>query len=154
MFEQEIMAIRQEVDGLFTRLADGELDRPRRTSSSRASSSRSGPTWFSGRSKDTLGSRMEQGRTLAQLEGYASAYNGQQDVLHSALRLLDASQDENDRLRGRLVELSALRSAEKDAQNATAIALEKLRSEMQELVDGQARAACPDPSRTATPFAP
>ena len=52
------------------------------------------------------------------------------------LSYLDQSQDENDRLNARLVELEERhRSADADAQVATEKALKKLRAEMQELVD-------------------
>ena len=145
MFEQEIMAIRQEVDGLFTRLSPmGNSTVHERDVLVQSVFEQKWTDLVFGEIQGHIGvTCMEQGRTLTQLrKRYASAYNGQQDVLHSALRLLDASQDENDRLRGRLVELEKRhQSAEKDAENATAVALEKLRSEMQELVDeAEARA--------------
>ena len=150
MFEQEIMAMRQEVDGLFTRISP--MGNSTINDRDLLVQSRFEQQWtdlvfgeIQGHISVTC---MEQGRTLQKLRRrYANAYNSQQEVLENCLSYLDQSQDEIDRLNARLVELEERHKyAEEDATAATEVALEKLRLEMQELVDEAEQRA--DLSRT------
>ena len=92
-FEQEIMAIRQEIDGLFTRPSPmGNY--PYRTGTCLCKVGSITMDRFSIREiqEQISVTCMEQGRIYVLRQRYANAYNSQQDVLGRVLSYLDQSQ--------------------------------------------------------------
>ena len=139
IFEQDIMGIRQEVDGLYSRISQiGNLTMEDRDILVESIFEQKWTDLCLGEIQGHVGiSCMEQGRILQSIRRrYASVYNRQQEVLRGTLELLCESRDINEGLQSRLLELEKLhRSAERCSTESTEKKLVKLRQEMQELID-------------------